>query len=169
MPTPTIIPTAALQECAVYAYRTGLTGPWNTFYEAAMKKIAGNSSGVSGGNSSGTRSRSSSTRTRARARAATGSKTVRRRGRPVSGAPRRTTATTSGKANTNDLIEAVSGWPGITMPQLAAEFPGVKPNILGRLIAGAMKQTKMRGPAIKKEGDGYYLAPGYQPPASLAA
>lgn len=43
--TMTMTTTAVLQECAIFAYQLGLEIPWEPFYKAAMKKLAGTSTG----------------------------------------------------------------------------------------------------------------------------
>lgn len=45
MTTMTTIPAAALQECSMFFYQNGLGAPWIAFYDGAMKKIAGTSTG----------------------------------------------------------------------------------------------------------------------------
>jgi hypothetical protein len=159
--TTTTTPTAVLQECAIFAYQNGLETPWKPFYEAAMKKIAGTPTGAS-----------SNARTpRARVRKPTGTG-VRRRGRPPAtvGAVRATS--TGGKVNTEQVIAKIQQQPGRTLAQLLPEFPGVRPNNLGRIISNAKKKTKTRAAAIEKRGTGkeatYYIAPGYAPAAMAA-
>jgi hypothetical protein len=156
-------PTAVLQECAIFAYQNNLIKFWDPFYQAAMKKLVGISTGDS--------PKASTPRVRVRQPTAAGA--VRRRGRPAKTAATPRATGTGVTVNTEQVIAKVMERPGISYSQLATEeFPGAQPKILGRCLGGAAKNTKFRGPAITKTGTGksatYYPAPGYVPAAMAA-
>ncbi len=155
--TTTTIPpetAAALQACSLLAYENGITPAWHTFYDQLMKKIVHTSAS---GSASGGAKRKART-------AATPQK--RARGRPAKtpgaeekSATRATRAKKSGPTiNTKLFTTLVEQRPGITMPQVIAEFPGSNSNIIGRVVQGAATQTKKgRLALVEKRGDGYYI------------
>ncbi len=82
--------------------------------------------------------------------------TSRRRGRPPTAKKASITKGKSGVA-TQDLVAYITANPGVTQPTLREVFPTVAVNVLGRMLASAIKPTKARpAPAIALSGDGYW-------------
>ncbi len=150
MPTEITIPNRAeiassLTTLGILCYGTGvgkLRTAFQEFQEIVMTTMVGTAS---------------QTKPRApRAQATSEETPARRRGRPPTANKAAIAAKGKSGVSTADIVAYITNNPGVTQTALREVFSTVAVNVLGRMLATAMKPTKTRPAQIALSGDGYW-------------